>query len=117
MSTETKRQRPLKPSLRKEGDPKFTVVPPEWNNTYKNLVRKDFADDKYDVFLDWQADQLELKAKETRAKAQEFRISGGKSTQTKATKYRKLMASIAALEAELSESGVDLDALKASMAS
>lgn len=103
---------------KKDANGKLMEIPSTWNpKEFKPLSRKEFASD--DVFLDFRAQDLELKiervvklAKDLRVRASNLRKFGDEKTRKKAAKLQRMREQMAALEKELESEGVTAEDIK-----
>ena len=103
-------------AYREEGAKTLTAIPTDWDpKVHHGLKRQDFAEEAQHLHFTWMADRTQLRVDDLRGKAKEWKETGGLRKQKRENQYKALLAKIATLEGELAGSGVDLNALKASL--
>jgi hypothetical protein len=95
------------------GDPivnKIEKRPADFDpKVHNNLKAKNFVNESF--FLEDQAAQLDIKAKDLRAKAEKLRSLGSTASSAKAKTLIKMQERMAELMASLKSDGVDIEAL------
>ena len=101
----------------KDGEGKYTEAPSEFNfSKFKPLKKSEFLG--AEVYLDHQgnicqakAEIFQRKADKGKKQAERLRALGDPETRKRAAKLQKMRESLATLEAQLIEDGVDLNIL------
>lgn len=89
---------------------KLSSVPSDFDvKAHKGLRKKDFENES--LFLEFQASQLEAKAKSLREHAEKIRSLGSTASSAKAKTLVKMQQRMAELIASLKADGMDVDAL------